>query len=106
MLEHLETAGSDKAVKRDADAAHDAAGDGLKEAHKRCDHGEDDAGKCSAPDTDRGSIAGDGDCSDGLTVSGVGASAEERADKGTDTIAQKGIGQTRIFEKVDADDRA
>ena len=61
-LEHLEPAGCDEAVERNADTAHDAVRDGFEEGYQRCDAGEDDAGESCTPDADGGSVAGNGNC--------------------------------------------
>ena len=45
LLEHLEAGGGDEAVESDADAAHDAGGDGLQEADQRSDQGEENTDK-------------------------------------------------------------
>ena len=60
LLDHLQTGHSDEAVQGDADTAHDAAGDGVKEGDEGTEEGDDDAHDGSGGDGDDGGVSGDG----------------------------------------------
>ena len=84
----------------DADAAHDAGGDGVDERDQRSYEGKEDAADSGREDGARGGVSGDGDAGNGLTIGGVRAAAEESTGKGADTVAEKRVMKTGIFEKV------
>ncbi len=103
-LQHLEAADRDEAVQRDANAAHDAAGDGVYEAYKRIEEGQDDAVHGRDGDGGDAGIAGNGDAADALAVGGVRAAAEEGTDDGADAVADQGFVQAGVGDQVMLDD--
>ena len=100
LLDHLETGNRDEAVEGNANAAHDASGDGVKESNEGRYEGNHHCEDRGGGDGCYGSVSGDGDTTDGFTVGGVGATAEESAYNGADTVTEEGAVQTGIFEKV------
>ena len=107
VFEHFETADCDETVERQAHTAHHASGDGLQKSHKRADEGQDDAHHCRREYGGYGSVFGDCDATDGLTVSGVGADTEHGARDGAYAVAEKSAAESGFaFDKVLADDGA
>ena len=104
-LEHLQTRDGDEAVESDADTADDAGGNGVDELYEGVEEGQGDGHNSGSGDGEDGGIAGDGYTAYTFTVSGVGASAEDGTDDGTDTVTHDGLAQTGILDQVAANDR-
>jgi len=100
LLDHLQAGNSDKAVERDTDTTHDAAGNGIQERHEGAKEGDGQTHDGSGSDGDDGCVAGDSHAANGLTISGIGAAAEDSAGHGADTIAQQGAVQTGILQQI------
>ena len=75
-LNHLETAYRDKAVERDANAAHYAVRNACKEGYERTEEGDNETHYRSRQNGNDRCVFGDRDTSDGFAVSRVRASAE------------------------------
>ncbi len=103
-LNHLQAGYGDKAVKCYANAAHNASGNGGKKRREGSDEGSNDCHDGSSEDGYDGSVAGDSDTTDGFTVSGVGATAEECTCDRADTVTEEGLVKAGIFKKVFLDD--
>ena len=89
LLYHFKTGYRDEAVERDAHAAHYAGRYGCEEGRERSDKGDYDCHYRGCEYRYYGSISGDSDASDRFAVSGVGATAEERARNRTYAVAEK-----------------
>ena len=79
LLDHLQTGNSDEAVQSHANAAHNAVGDGGQEGDEGAEEGNDHAHDGSGGDGDHGSVAGNGNTADRLTVGLHAAPAQETA---------------------------
>ena len=91
FLDHLETGNCDEAVERYADAAHDAGRNGRKQSYERSEEGRNDREASRYQDGDDGSVTAYRDAADGLTVSGIGAAAEEGTCHRADAVTEKGV---------------
>ena len=100
VLNHLQTGNGNEAVQCDADAAHDARRDRVNNRYERREERNQQRTDGGGENRNHGGVAGDCHARDGFTVSGVRAAAEERADHGADTVAEKSAGQTGVFEEV------
>ena len=102
---HLEAGHCDKAVERDAHAAHYAGGNGINECNEGRKEGDENSSNRCEDDGDDGCVPCDSNAGNGLTVGGVGASAEECAAHRAYAVAEKGSREAGIGKKVALDDR-
>lgn len=105
FLNHLQAGYGDEAVQGDANAAHHAVGNGGKEGYERRHKRSHNRHNRRSEDGSNGSVAGDGHATYRFAVRGVGAAAEERARKRTDTVAEKSLVKTGIRKQILFDNR-
>ncbi len=103
LLDHLQTGYCDEAVEGDAYAAHYAGRNGCEEGYEGSEEGSNDRHNRGSKDSYYGSVTGDGYTTDGFTVGGVGATAEDRTYHGTDAVTEQGVAKSGIFKKVVSD---
>ena len=99
-MDHLQTRDGDESVQSHTNTAHDAGGNGVHEGHEGRQEGDGDGHESGGVDGDDGGVTRDGHATDGLTVGGVGATAEEGTCHRTHTVTQQGVVETGLLQKI------
>lgn len=100
FLDHLKTGDCDESVESDANAAHYAVRDRCEECYEGTEEGYHDRHYSGSEDGHYGSVTCDSYATGGLAVCGVGASAEDSACDGADTVTEKSSVETGLFKEV------
>ena len=100
LLDHLKTGNRDKAVKRHANTAHHAAGNGIQERHEGRNKGNEHRQHGGNRNGDDGGVPGDGNAAHRLAVRGIGAAAEEGARNGAHTVTQQRAMEAGVLQQI------
>ena len=103
-LDHFKTGNGDEAIKRGADSAENAAGNGVDKSYEGAEESKKNGKKSRGSDSYDGSVFGDCNTTYGFAVSGVGAATEECACHGTYAVAEEGFVKTGFSKKIAFDD--
>ena len=100
LLYHLQTGNGNEAVQSHADTAHDTGRNGINECNEGSKEGDEDCAEGSGQNGDNRCVTGDRYTTNAFAVGGVGASAEECACHGADTVAEQGSVKTGLLKKI------